>query len=84
MTLDASASVQTIPWEDAVKFIRMIPKVEGTTRRLIDKIDYSETWTANSPTRAGSYLLLRDPLALQVRIVMGTHSDPGFSVCRLR
>ena len=37
-----------------------------SVRELIAQVDYSDTWTANSPTRSGSYLLLQDPVALQV------------------
>ena len=33
---------------------------------LIAQVDYSDTWSANSPTRAGSYLLLTTPESLRV------------------
>ena len=49
------------------QFVRTMPAPEPTvSRELIGQVDYSDTWTANSPTRAGSYLPLTDPEALQV------------------
>jgi hypothetical protein len=59
-------SVKTISWEASSRFVRLMPKPEQSVARLIGQEDYSETWTANSPTRSGSYLMLTDPAALRV------------------
>ena len=45
---------------------RFVRKMPAPTRELIAQVDYSDTWTANSPTRAGSCLLLSDPESLRV------------------
>jgi hypothetical protein len=49
------------------EFIRTMPGAKSPAGpELIGQVDYSDTWTANSPTRSGSYLILQDPTALQV------------------
>ncbi len=49
------------------QFVRKMPVAQqAAVRELIGQIDYSDTWTANSPTRAGSRLLLSDPESLRV------------------
>ena len=57
------------------EFVRALPRTETTPEpELIGQVDYSDSWTANSPTRAGSYLLLNDPVALQVEQCHGNPS----------
>ena len=49
------------------RFVRRMPAAKTTaTHELIGRLDYSDTWTANSPTRAGSYLLLDTPESLRM------------------
>lgn len=54
------------------QFVRVLPRIETTQEpELIAQVDYSDSWTMNSPTRAGSYLLLEDPIALCVEQCYG-------------
>jgi hypothetical protein len=73
-TLFVGQSVQIDPRTGAIdlakdcqEFIRKMPDSEtATDRGLIAQVDYSETWTANSPTRAGSNCPLMDASSLQL------------------
>lgn len=48
-------------------FVRKMPVVKpGGSCELIDQVDYSDTWTANSVTRPGSYLMLVDLASMRV------------------
>jgi hypothetical protein len=70
----SDASVESVSWKEAAELPRSMPMVERKKKRIIDTVDYSETWTANSPTRAGSHLLLNDPVSLQVERCYGNPS----------
>ena len=48
-----------------VRFIRELPDASAE-RELIGQVDYSDTWTVNSPTRYGGYRVLTSPEELQV------------------
>jgi hypothetical protein len=43
----------------------------GPQPELINQVDYSDTWSANSPTRAGNNLPLTDPSSLRVEECFG-------------
>jgi hypothetical protein len=67
--LGASTTVVAIVESNQARFVRKMPTPES--RELIAQIDYSDTWTANAPTRPGSYLHLTDPEALLVEHCYG-------------
>ncbi len=46
-----------------VRFVRQLAAPEA---ELIGQVDYSDTWTVNSPTRYGGYRVLASPAELQV------------------
>jgi hypothetical protein len=57
-----------------VRFIRKMPTAKtALLPDLIAEVDYSDTWSANSPTRAGSYLLMTTPESLRVE---NCHGNP--------
>ena len=65
--LDQRAVAVEIAANSGDRFLRQMPAVKtAAAPELIDRIDYSDTWTANSPTRPGSNLPLTDPVSLQV------------------
>ncbi|MCG2685702.1 MAG: FecR family protein, partial [Planctomycetales bacterium] len=56
---------------DGTQFVRKLPVREPPPEpppevELIGRVDYSDTWTAHSPTRSGGYVPLESPEALQV------------------
>jgi len=63
----AKTGIVDIPQDTGKQFVREMPRSKGTPKiaappaELIGAVDYSETWSANSPTRAGSYMLLATP-----------------------
>lgn len=52
-------------------FVRKMPTPKPSPLELIAQLDYSDTWSANSPTRAGSYLMLTTPESLRVEQCFG-------------
>ena len=78
-TLIAGQSLQIDPRTGAIdipkgrqNFIREMPTLEtATASELIGQADYSETWTANSPTRAGSNCPLVDAKSLRLENCYG-------------
>ena len=72
LRVDPRAGVIAIPKQVEPGFTRNMPSpIAAAEFDPIDKVDYSDTWTANSPTRAGSYLFLEDPLSQQVEQCYG-------------
>ncbi len=59
---------------DEHQFVRHMPHSrQRTTPDLIGQIDYSDTWSANSPIRPGSYLIMGEPSTLRVE---DCHGNP--------
>jgi hypothetical protein len=56
----------SVPGGAHVRFVRKMPVTRPSAVELIGQLDYSDTWSANSPTRSGSYLLLTTPESLRV------------------
>jgi hypothetical protein len=56
----------TVSKDTERRFVRKMPVVRPSPLELIERLDYDDTWSANSPTRTGSYLLLTTPESLQV------------------
>lgn len=70
--LGSDATAVTVVENKQQRFVRKMPTPETpASRELLSQIDYSDTWTANSHTRPGSYLLLTAPEALQVEHCYG-------------
>ncbi len=63
----AGSGMTDISQDSSKQFVRemprskLTPKIIAPPAELIGTVDYSETWSANSPTRAGSYMLLVTP-----------------------
>ena len=66
--LDPRAAATVVFESDTKHFVRhmLAPKTTAILPELIGQLDYSDTWTANSSTRAGSYVFLTDPESLRV------------------
>ena len=66
--LDAHATIVDISEDIKRRFVRTMPmSTAAVLPDLIDQVDYGDTWSANSPTRAGSYLAMNDnPLAMRL------------------
>jgi hypothetical protein len=47
-------------------FVRRMPTPKSSSIDLIDQIDYADTWSANTSSRAGSHVVLSTPGALRV------------------
>jgi hypothetical protein len=72
--LDARRGMVNVAAERAVRFIRKMPLSRAAPAKdLIAQLDYSDTWSANSPTRAGSYRLMTTPESLRVE---NCHGNP--------
>ncbi len=72
--LDARKGVVAVVADRKERFIRKMPVAKTTpVSDLIVQVDYSDTWSANSPTRAGSYLVLTTPESLRVE---NCHGNP--------
>ncbi|NLF09812.1 MAG: hypothetical protein GX594_17805, partial [Pirellulaceae bacterium] len=51
----------------AMQFVRELPEREELQEvQLVGRIDYSDTWTANTPDRSGGFVPLESPEALRV------------------
>jgi hypothetical protein len=56
----------SVPKYGEKRFVRKMPPPRSPSFDLIEQVDYSDTWSANSPTRTGSYLMLETPESLRV------------------
>jgi hypothetical protein len=75
--LDARQGTVSLVANYKGRFIRKMPVAKAAPAPdLIARLDYSDTWSANSPTRAGSYLLLTTPESLRVE---NCHGNPSRS-----
>lgn len=65
---------QGSPHEAAQPYVRRMPvSARLDDKAMIDRLDYSETWSCNSPTRAGSHL---DLLTDEALLVERCHGNP--------
>jgi hypothetical protein len=63
----AAATIRSVSDKDRKRFVHEMPaEHRESVPDLIGQVDYSDTWTIHSATRAGSYLVLQEPLAQQI------------------
>ncbi len=93
MRFSMASGIVDISKDNSKQFVREMPRPKSLPQpmpspELIGNVDYSETWSANSPTRAGSYMLLNTPESLWIENCHGNaprswafSAEPAMTTC---